>query len=125
MIVGPNAIIVVPPVIGDNTYILRRFDGTPDVTITGGEPHILGPNGVRKFQILGIELADGVDSENPRAFVTGIATTEPGLSQLKMTAITVLPSTDPIANTGADQTVNEGDTVTLDGSASSDPKISH
>jgi hypothetical protein len=35
MIEGPDIIVVVLPAIGDNTYILRRFDGTPDVTIIG------------------------------------------------------------------------------------------
>jgi hypothetical protein len=120
MIDGPNIVLVIPPVVGDNTYTLRRFDGAPDVTINGGEPYVLEPAGVRKFQILGIEASDGIDSQDPTAFVTGIVTTEAGLGQLTMRPLTA--STTPVASAGLDQVVNEGDPVTLDGSGSTDPQ---
>ena len=120
MVDGPNIVLVIPPVVGDNTYTLRRFDGAPDVTIHGGEPYILEPAGVRKFQILGIETSAGIDSQDPTAFVTGIVTTEAGLGQLTMRPLTASPT--PVASAGLDQVVNEGDPVTLDGSGSTDPQ---
>ena len=62
MVEGPNVVVVTPPVIGDNTYILRRFDGTPDVTLArekrSNRCQLLGPEGVKRFQILGIEPAE-------------------------------------------------------------------
>ena len=73
---------------------------------------------MKRFQILGIEPADGIDSENPTAFVTGISTTEPRIGYFKMTPILAQP---PVAHTGLDQTVDEGTLVTLDGSESSHP----
>jgi len=120
MVDGPNIVLVIPPVVGDNTYVLRRFDGVPDVTIHGGEPYVLEPAGVRKFQILGIETSDGIDSQAPTAFVTGIVTTEAGLGQLMMRPLTASPT--PVARAGLDQVVNEGDPVTLDGSGSMAPQ---
>jgi hypothetical protein len=64
--------------------------------IVGGEPYILGPEGVTRFQILGIEPADGIDAEDPTAFITGLATTEPGIGYVKMTPLRADGGGEPV-----------------------------
>jgi len=60
-------------------------------------------------------------TERTRFWFELTATDANGISAVDTVAIDVLPpNIDPVANAGADETVDEGTTVTLDGSGSSD-----
>ena len=93
---------VVLPVLpfGDNLYDLFLFAaGLPvdtGIDLIGGLPFDLtsvGPGGVAKFGIRGIELP-GLDPSDPLAFVTGLTFAGAATASLTMTPITT--STDPI-----------------------------
>jgi hypothetical protein len=85
---SPKVVAFELPMLGDNTYRLHLFDGSPDVIVQGGVEYFIADGGVDHFQILDIEESAGVDSEDPRAFVTLLAFGSTGAVSLTMTPLT-------------------------------------
>ncbi len=93
-------------------YAWTQTSGTPTVTLTGEDtatPTFTAPSGL----LADVELIFSLivnDGENDSSAATVTITTTAG------------PNNPPTADAGADQTVTEGASVTLNGSGSSDPE---
>jgi hypothetical protein len=89
---NPNfASVTLPTGIGDNWYQLYLFNGTKyyfKAFLKGGVPYSFPSGGIDRFRILGIERDEGLDPNNPTAFITGLTFTGSGNFTGSMTPVT-------------------------------------
>lgn len=88
---GPLFQSVMLPNVGSGLFDLYLFDGTDFVfnsILTAGVPFDLGPRGVDRFRILGIDPSAGLDPTDPTAFVTGLSFTGSDTANFTMTPLT-------------------------------------
>jgi hypothetical protein len=104
------ASVTLPTGLGDNMYDLLLWNGSSyqfAANLTGGLEYLFGPGGVDRFRILGIELGDALDPNNPAAFITGLTFVSDGTFSGTQTPLvdfaageTPLPGTLPLFATG-------------------------
>ena len=86
----PNFNSFILPSLGDDLFELFLFNGT-DYDLFGevlaGEEFVFDVGGVDRFRILGIEIAEMLDPEDPTAFVTGLSFVSEGRFTGTMTPI--------------------------------------
>ena len=98
---GPNITSVeLPTGIGDDLYDLFLFDaGLNDfvdsgLDLTGGVSFDFAAGGVDRFRILGIEISEALDPNDPTAFTTGLTFASTGIVQ--MSQIPITQNTEPV-----------------------------
>ncbi|TFW29126.1 nidogen-like domain-containing protein [Massilia horti] len=93
---GPNfASVLLPTIAGDlDGYEIWDLDNNFLAHVMGGEIYTFGPDGIRGFRVLGIDVDAGLDPANTQAFVTGLTFTGAGQVSMTQNPITVQTSTD-------------------------------
>lgn len=98
--------VTLPTGIGDDLYDLFSIDGLGVATLlaedlAGGVEFDFGPAGLGRFRVLGIEIAAGLDPDDPTAFVTGLRFTRDGMFTGTMTPIRLdVPDASPVSGPG-------------------------
>jgi len=86
--------VIMPEGLGDNLYELWLFDDAlgryvdSGVDLLGGQAYEFEEGGLNLFRILGIELDDNLDPNDPEAFVTGLKFVAAGEVVMSQTALT-------------------------------------
>lgn len=101
---GPNFASVVLPSLSfdDNLYDLYLWDGLDWVfeqTLSAGIEHIFAAGGEDRFRILGIDVDNMLDPDDPLAFVTGLSFTDNTTVNFEMIPITA--ETQPVPEPGS------------------------
>lgn len=96
---GPSfrsVLIPAPLPNGDDAFQVE-FDGNVAALKAGVlyDFTTLAPNGVRSFRITGISLAEALDPNDARAFVTGMQYVDPSITNFTITMVPIVENTDP------------------------------
>ncbi len=86
--------VLLPEGIGDNSYDLLIFDEATgefvdtDIDLEGGVAYTFEDGGLGLFRILGIEVDENLDPDDPEAFVTGLKFMTDGAVKVSQTSVT-------------------------------------